>query len=104
MSNGPVLPEIPDSWMKLVREIATIVLLIVNLIFSVWTKAKTSDVQTHQEVNTQKLDVAAQAATEAKHEAVAAKQTTAANASKIDAKLDTLNQKAEVIRSAVKPK
>lgn len=94
------LPEIPDSWNKLLDK----VLLIVTLLVSVWNHQQIGTVQEHQTVNSAKLDEAKTAATEAKAEAAVTKEVAKEHADKIDKKLDTIDKKTGDIRAALPPK
>ena len=64
MSSG--LPEVPESWGKFAREIAAIVLLLINLVGTIWTNRKAENVQTTQVVNAAKIDDASKKVDEAK--------------------------------------
>jgi len=81
------LPDVPDSWKKFLERAILLISLLLNFysgVMSSWNNVKLGGVQTHQEVNSVKLDDAKAEAAAAKIEAAETKQVV----KKVDAKLD----------------
>jgi len=73
-----------------------------------WINDKTGDIKTGQEVNKQEIkkDIGAvkKDAEDAKTEAIEVKRLTAAHTDKVETKLDSLEKKADAVKSAVDKK
>ena len=94
MSNGPiVVPDAPKSWTELADRVIIIMTLAASMTATIiggCNATKINTVQQTQAGNEAKLDTAAKAATDAK-----------THAAKLETKLETIEKKTDVIKSAV---